>query len=363
MGSFWQDSEDYSNSPIETINTSLFTLWIKQVEPDMFLWLILSHNNLYTDNVAEHGDTTVSNFDPEYGNFKEEDTYILNETLKLYYDLFCLFHLSIRHVFERGQKYLENVLEDFTNRFDKHFFMTYCGRTYFNSCVYRGFPICPLESKLYLCAQKYAHSTNVPRLAIFYEEFYVYGNIPSDETEVLYTYLVGPLSERREGLVPNWVDTGLQGKITKVLRKKLKNSSSQLTESDLEEEKHRDLLEHTDINYEEYVDDEEYYTDFWRINRQGFVGSNKEKQGFIIGPSVFKATDRRSVEDVKTYDIFSPTVYVKTDFDSPKTFAKLIVMQFKKMKFVYLLENENLDELEYTLLYERTKSMAESLTK
>lgn len=223
----------------------------------MFLSLILSHRNLYTDNIGEFPNTAISNFEPTQGIIKEEDSVSLEYIMKLYYDLFCLFHFSFTAVFKRSQKYLQNILEDFTDKFDKYFIPS-CRKMLYNNAVFRGFPICPLDSKLYLYVQKYAHSMDVPRIAIFYKEYFVYGNIPTQEAEILHAYLIGPLSERREGYTPNWMDSSLQGTPIKVLRKQMNNSSSRVTDSDLEENK----LNHTDINYEEYFDDEEDNTDF-----------------------------------------------------------------------------------------------------
>ncbi|CAI2361143.1 unnamed protein product [Moneuplotes crassus] len=361
MSAFCQESDDYSNNPTETINTSLFTMCIKQVEPNMFLCLLYSHENLYTDNSDEHCERVLSSFTPTHGSFKEEDTQILNDTLKLYYDLFCLFHLSLGSVWERGQMHLANVLEDFTTKFDTFFFSGSCAKSYFNNSMYRGFPICPLDSKMHLLVQKYSHSLNVSKFAIFYQEYYVYGNIPNEETEILHTYLIGPFSEIREGYVSNWMDAGLQGKTTRILRKKPKNSSSQATESDFEEEK-KEQLEHLDINYEEYSNEDDEYTDFCRVNCQGFVGTKQEKQGFITGPSVFKKIDRSSPEELKSFEIFVPTIYIKKDFDSNKSYTKLLVMKFLKMTFVYLLETEHLEESQYSLLYDQTKLITETLS-
>ena len=359
MGAFWSESENYEDGPIETINTTLFTVWVKEVEKDMFLCLILSHENLYTDNADKFSTLSISNFEGKQGVFKEEDTVILNHTMKLYYDLFCLFHFSFRKVLERSQRYLEGLLEDFTSKFEKYYFKDACGRTYFNNVVFRGFPICPLDSKLYLYAQKYAHSMDVSKTIIFIKEYFVYGNIPTEEAEILHAYLIGPLSEQREGYISNWTDSSLQGNTIKVPRKRVKNSSSRATDSEFEEEK----LNHTDINYEECFDDEDSYTDFWRINKAGFVGKGKKKEGFIVGPSVFKKIDKDNIEDLKTYEIHAPSIFIKESWDSQKTMWKLIILTFRQMTFVYLLENHKLEEHEYTLMYERTKVAAETLTK
>ena len=221
MRAFWLDEEEYDKNPIETINTTLFTIWIKEVEKDLFLCLLLSHENLYTDNWGEHSDISMSSFAPTYGVFKEEDSQILNETLKLYYDLFCLFHNNFKDLYDRSPQYLVKVLDDFTNKFDEYFFKTSWGKTYFNNAVYRGFPVWPMDSKIYLYAQKLAHSLDVEKLTIFYKEYFVYGNIPLKEAEKLHNYLIGPFSERRDGYVESWKDLSSQGKAIKCLRKKI----------------------------------------------------------------------------------------------------------------------------------------------
>jgi hypothetical protein len=141
MKAFTTDDDNYEDNPVETINTTLFTACIKEIEKDMFLCLILTHENLYTDNAGEHLTQTISGFTSTRSLFREEDTHILIDTLYLYYDLFSLFHLSFRKVFEKSKELLIEVMSEFTQNFDRYFFVTDCGRNYFNNAVYRGFPI------------------------------------------------------------------------------------------------------------------------------------------------------------------------------------------------------------------------------
>lgn len=55
--------------------------------------------------------------------FKEEDSSIFTETLKLYYEFFVLFNNSIEFQFKRDPKELQIILNDFTFNFNKYFFI------------------------------------------------------------------------------------------------------------------------------------------------------------------------------------------------------------------------------------------------
>lgn len=124
MKAFCTDEDNYNDNPVETINTTLFTACIKEMEQDMFLCLILTHENLYTDNAGEFPTHVISGFEPTRSLFKEEDTHILIDTLSLYYDLFNLFHLSFRRIFEQSKELLINIMTEFTINFDRYFFVT-----------------------------------------------------------------------------------------------------------------------------------------------------------------------------------------------------------------------------------------------
>ena len=61
MRDFTTGQDDYDHNPVETISTNLFTVCIKEVENNLFLWAIISHDNLFNEiNVNEW--KTVSNF-------------------------------------------------------------------------------------------------------------------------------------------------------------------------------------------------------------------------------------------------------------------------------------------------------------
>lgn len=52
MKDFVTDSDNYDESPVELINTNLFTIALKQVEPNFFLGMVISYENLFTDRVT-----------------------------------------------------------------------------------------------------------------------------------------------------------------------------------------------------------------------------------------------------------------------------------------------------------------------
>jgi len=101
MKAFIDEADIHEAGQVETVWTTLFTISIREVEKDIFLCLILSHENLYSDNSAEHQDLTLSNFTQIQSLFREEDTHIFKDTLNLYHDLFKLFHHSITELFEK----------------------------------------------------------------------------------------------------------------------------------------------------------------------------------------------------------------------------------------------------------------------
>jgi hypothetical protein len=360
---FSNENDDYNEHPVETINTSLFTVWVKEVEKDMFLTLILSHENLYTDNYFEHSKETISNFTPFSSLFREEDSPIFKNTLMLYYDLFKLFHHSIWPIFKKDRNLLSKILLDFSSNFDKFIFHSDWGKTYFNNCTYRGFNICPLDSKTYLYVQKYVASMEIPRAVVFYKEYFVYSDIPQEEVELIKSYVIGPFSEARDGYVENWMDYGMRGDTTKVLRKTGSHRPS-FSQSDCEEEKFNGEVPFADADYERFFDDQERHSDFWRVNTEGFKGENAEKSGFILGPSVFRQANKNDPEDMKTYELFAPRVFIRDSaHHNIKKPYQMVILKFNKMTFVYFLESAELEEYEYTLLYERTNAAASNLVK
>ena len=60
---------------------------LKEVEPDYWLSIVISHENLYADPLYSTIQT-ISNLKPVYSMFKEEDAFDL---IDMYYDMSLLF--------------------------------------------------------------------------------------------------------------------------------------------------------------------------------------------------------------------------------------------------------------------------------
>lgn len=105
-----------------TVSTTMFTISVKEIEPDMFLCLILSHENLYADSPEKHEKITISNFAHTFSLFREEDTHIFTELLTLYHDLFRLFHNTMTDFFLNSPEQFKKMLNDFTINFDRYYF-------------------------------------------------------------------------------------------------------------------------------------------------------------------------------------------------------------------------------------------------
>ena len=73
--------------------------------------------------------------------------------------------------------------------------------------------------------------------------------------EILQSYLIGPFSEKRDGYVPNWMDSKNPGFPTRALRKKPVSRSTIISENDLEDGKE-------DRQFDEVITDSNKHTDF-----------------------------------------------------------------------------------------------------
>ena len=52
MKDFVTEKDNYDEHPVELINTNLFTIALKQVEPWFFIGMVISYENLFTDRVT-----------------------------------------------------------------------------------------------------------------------------------------------------------------------------------------------------------------------------------------------------------------------------------------------------------------------
>jgi len=71
-------------------------------------------------------------------------------------------------------------------------------------------------------------------------------------------------------------------------------------------------------------------SDFCKVNKLGYKGEHENKEGFVLGPSIFKITNKNDPEEMKTYELFAPTIYIKdSPHDDERRPYKLIVARFK----------------------------------
>ena len=96
-------------APIECIATSTHTHVVSQVEPNIWLNIVIQHpESLYgVDNRSQDGNAdgsgggapsgeTIANARFQYSQFREEDSRILFQVLKQYYSFLVLFHGKLR---------------------------------------------------------------------------------------------------------------------------------------------------------------------------------------------------------------------------------------------------------------------------
>lgn len=75
------------------------------------------------------------------------------------------------------------------------------------------------------------------------------------------------------------------------------------------------------INYESVFEDNQVFSNFCKINTDGFKGSKENKEGFLLGPSVYRIANKDDPDDAKTYEIYAPRIFIKDNpFDSKSSF-------------------------------------------
>ena len=133
------------------MSTLAFTLVLKEVEPDIWLNMVVSHENLYSYD--EESKDTIANSRYSSSLFKEEDSEVLESLIGVYYDMFFFFHGSISSLYARNPGMFEYVVDDFTRQWDKHYFSKEYSRNLFYNINFSGFFFCPMEKKTFLLSQ------------------------------------------------------------------------------------------------------------------------------------------------------------------------------------------------------------------
>lgn len=121
--------------PIQCISTVNFTHVIKEVEPSVWLNMVLTHpESLYGQRAApdsKEESETIANSKFHTSLFREEDARIFHHLLDAYHKYFMLFHGSIKVLWEKQPYVFDKILEDFTRNFEFHFFSREFERNFF----------------------------------------------------------------------------------------------------------------------------------------------------------------------------------------------------------------------------------------
>lgn len=103
----------------------------------------------------------------------------------------------------------------------------------------------------------------VEHVVVFYKEYFMHSDIPQEEVEVLYSYIIGSSGDRREGYIPNWMDYGAAGKAIKVPRRHLNSTDAQETEENKNYKINSPSSDnHSKVNFEQCFDSMQDFSDF-----------------------------------------------------------------------------------------------------
>lgn len=132
--SFFQPFTSESE-PIQCISTVNFTHVLKEVEPSVWLNIVLTHpESLYGQRAAPDSKEeaeTIANAKFHTSLFREEDSKIFHKLLDAFYKYFTLFHGSIKGLQASQPLVFEQILDDFTKNFEFHFFAREFERNFF----------------------------------------------------------------------------------------------------------------------------------------------------------------------------------------------------------------------------------------
>ena len=188
------------NQPIECIATSRFTHVMKQVEPNLWLNMVIQHpESLYCaakgasgeDTVQANQDDgeTIANTQFQYSQFTEDDSQIFYQLLSQYYAFIKLSHgyLSDQikyHIEANTLNMFQEQLADFTRNFSKYFFTDeYCPNFFWNIC-FQGFFYCPIDKRSFLQAEFVQNGLLlefegiVEHAAVFHENYFICSSLP-----------------------------------------------------------------------------------------------------------------------------------------------------------------------------------------
>jgi len=119
--------------PIQCIATVNFTHVTKEIEPSLWLNMVITHpETLYGQRAAPDSKEeaeTIANNKFHTSLFREEDARIFHRLLDAWHQYFMLFHGKVRDAL--GKEGFAEVVEDFTQTFEYHFFSREFERNFF----------------------------------------------------------------------------------------------------------------------------------------------------------------------------------------------------------------------------------------
>lgn len=141
--------------PIQCISTVNFTHVLKEIEPNVWLNIVLTHpDSLYGLRAApetKEESETIANAKFHTSLFREEDAKIFHKLLDAFHRYFQLFHGPIRALFTASPPAIfEQICDDFTKNFEFHFFSREFERNFFWNLEFQGLFYCPIDKKQFL---------------------------------------------------------------------------------------------------------------------------------------------------------------------------------------------------------------------
>jgi len=108
-----------------------------------------------------------------------------------------------------GFEVFQSILLDFTQNFNKYFFTREYNRNLMWNLCFPGFFYCPIDRKTFLQAQylqngifmEFEQESSEPGLAhilLFHDEFFISSTMSNENSQLLYSYLVGCSEALRE---------------------------------------------------------------------------------------------------------------------------------------------------------------------
>ena len=140
--------------PVQCISTVNFTHVMKEIEPGVWLNVVLTHPDaLYGQRAppdSKEEAETIANSRFHTSLFSEEDAKIFHRILDAFHRYFKLFHGQVRSLFERHPYTFEAILDDFTRNFEFHMFSREFERNFFWNLEFPGLFYCPIDKKQFL---------------------------------------------------------------------------------------------------------------------------------------------------------------------------------------------------------------------